>query len=46
MYVSSIIFVEMVCKVQMNFVLNGLRVPDFQRHTNGDSCLLCFMYNY
>ena len=23
----------MVCKVQMNIVLNGLRVPDFQRHT-------------
>ena len=40
--VSSVIFVELVCKVQLNIVFNGLRVPDFQRHTNGNSCLLCF----
>ena len=32
--VSSIIFVELVCKVQLNIVFNGLRVPDFQRHRN------------
>ena len=36
--VSSTIFVEMVCKVQLNIVFNGLRVPDFQRHRNGNSC--------
>ena len=39
--VSSTIFVEMVCKVQLNIVFNGLRVPDFQRHTNGNSCFPC-----
>ena len=31
--VSSTIFVDLVCKVQLNIVFNGLRVPDFQRHT-------------
>ena len=40
--VSSIIFVELVCKVQLNIEFNRLRVPDFQRHSNGNSCLLCF----
>ena len=44
--VSGTIFVELVCKGHLNIVFNGLRVPDFQRHTNGNSCLLCFMYNY
>ena len=38
--VSSTIFVELVCKVQLNIVFNGLRVPDFQRHRNGNSCSL------
>ena len=33
--VSSTIFVELVRKVQLNIVFNGLRVPDFQRHRNG-----------
>ena len=39
--VSSTIFVEMVCKVQLNIVFNGLRVPDFKRHRNGNSCFPC-----
>ena len=39
--VGSTIFVEMVCKVQLNIVFNGLRVPDFQRHTNGNSYFPC-----
>ena len=34
-------FVEMVCKVQLNIVFNGLRVPDFERHRNGNSCFPC-----
>ena len=40
--VSSLIFVELVCKVQLNIEFNRLRVPDFQRPTNGNSYLLCF----
>ena len=39
--VSSTIFVELVCKVQLNILFNGLRVPYFQRHTNGNSCFPC-----
>ena len=39
--VSGTIFVELVCKGHLNIVFNGLRVPDFQRHTNGNSCFPC-----
>ena len=39
--VSRTIFVELVCKVQLNIVFNVLRVPDFQRHTDGNSYFPC-----